>query len=35
MERQDIMRETDICKPVSAYGKAKLLFQELAKRKIT
>ena len=28
--RQDIMRETDNCKPVSAYGKAKLLFQELA-----
>jgi nucleoside-diphosphate-sugar epimerase len=30
--RQDIMRETDICKPVSAYGKAKLLFQELAEK---
>lgn len=32
--RQDIMRETDHCEPVSAYGKAKLLFQELAEQTI-
>ncbi|MDY3888891.1 MAG: NAD(P)-dependent oxidoreductase [Agathobacter sp.] len=32
--RQDVMKETDYCEPVSAYGKAKLLFQELAERKV-
>lgn len=31
--RHDVIRETDICHPVSAYGKAKLLFQEMAEQR--
>lgn len=32
--RHDIMRETDECHPISAYGKAKLLFQDIAEEQV-
>lgn len=32
--RNDMMRESDICHPISEYGKAKLAFQEKAKKEI-